>query len=138
MAFRSDYTEPSTIGSKCQIPDYFEEIQEFLSFYLPERVSHLPWRCQLEHSSRLGLRSFVQVKYSAKDSGLQLVWHSRYKDVAIVTLLGYIAVLLVAGLCRIGVHQSQPICFSIAAFSEALVVPGWGVSADLKMTQQSV
>ncbi len=46
-----------------------------------------------------------------------------------------IAALLVAGLCSVGVHQSQPISFSIAAFSEAFVVLGWGVSADLKKTQ---
>ena len=46
-----------------------------------------------------------------------------------------VAVLLVAGLCSVIMRQSQPNSFSIAAFSEAFVVPGWGVAVDLYKTQ---
>ena len=78
----------------------------------------------------LSLRSVVIVRYSSSVAtrgqyGIPTRQTQQWPRPSVGGLL------LVALLCRLGMHQSQPICFSIALFPEAFVVPGWGPSADL-------
>ena len=100
-------------------------------------------RWQPEHSCVLGLRRVVILKTvlavpacSRYSTGLQLVHHLQWRRASVASPKCS-RCLLVARLYRLGMHQSQPISFSIALFPKAFVVAGWGPSADLWKAQIS-